>query len=138
MHFINGNAKMKNIFKPGDKKTYSKLVSESDTAKFETGTVHELYSTFALGRDAEWCTRLFVIDMKEYDEEGIGTFLEIQHLSAAPVGSEVNFTATIESISGNTVVCSFEAKVFSRLIATGRTGQKILKKVKLDQIINSL
>ena len=70
---------MVNSFKAGDKKYFTKVVSENDTATFDPGQVHPVYATFALGRDAEWACRLFVLDMKENDEEGIGTFLHIDH-----------------------------------------------------------
>jgi fluoroacetyl-CoA thioesterase len=65
---------MKNLFKIGDSKTFTKMVTTNDIAQFDEGTVHEVYGTFALGRDAEWSSRLFVLEMKEEDEEGIGTF----------------------------------------------------------------
>lgn len=126
------------LFKPGDQKSYSKTVESADTASFDSGQVHPVYATFALGRDAEWVCRLFVIDMKEVDEEGIGTFLQIKHNSPALVNETVLFEATLESIEGNSVICTFEARVGNRLIADGRTGQKILKKEKLERLFTSL
>ena len=68
---------MKHLFKPGDKKTHQVEVKSTDVAAFENGMVHPFYATFALGRDAEWSSRLFVLDMKEEDEEGIGTHFEL-------------------------------------------------------------
>jgi fluoroacetyl-CoA thioesterase len=129
---------MKIVFQKGDTKTFVHIVSNADTATFESGTVHELYSTFALGRDAEWCTRLFVLEMKDADEEGIGTFVNIQHLSPAFVGSEIIFTGTYEELNGNQLTCSFEAKAGDRIIAKGTTGQKILKKEKLDLLLSNI
>jgi predicted thioesterase len=127
-----------NNFKTGDKKQYVKVVAENDTATFDSGRVHPVYATFALGRDAEWVCRLFVLDMKEDDEEGIGTFLHVTHESPAKSGSKVIFEATLKAVEGNSVICSFEAKSGDRLIATGETGQKILKKEKLERIFNAL
>lgn len=127
---------MKVPFKPGDKKTFVKQVTAADTAVFETGAVHPVYATFALGRDAEWACRLFVLDMKEEDEEGIGTFLNITHHSPALVGQEVLFTAAYKELNGNQLICAFEATVNNRLIASGETGQKILKKGKIETIFN--
>jgi fluoroacetyl-CoA thioesterase len=124
---------MKNPFVPGDKKQYHRLVAEEDTAAFESGTVHAVYGTFALTRDAEWAGRLFVLDMKEEHEEGIGTFVEVQHIGPAFVGEEVVLEATLQSFAGNKVTCGFTAKVGERMVATGRTGQKILDKEKLKQ-----
>ena len=45
---------MKNPFKKGDQKVHKITVAESDMAAFESGVVHEVYSTFSLCRDAEW------------------------------------------------------------------------------------
>ena len=129
---------MKNIFKAGDTKTFTKKVTEEDTAKFQSGKVHNLYSTFALGRDVEWCTRLFVLDMKEEDEEGIGTFLQIEHISPAKLDSEIIISGVVDSINGNSLVCRFEARVGERLIAKGKTGQKVIKKNKLEKIFEML
>lgn len=127
---------MKAPFKPGDKKTFVKQVTTADTAAFESGAVHPVYATFALGRDAEWVCRLFVLDMKDGDEEGIGTFLYINHHSPALLGQEVLFTATYKDLTENQLICTFEANINGRLIASGETGQKILKKVKLETIFN--
>jgi predicted thioesterase len=129
---------MINPFQINDKKIFVKLVEPSDTAKFEVGEVHPVYATFALGRDAEWACRLFVLEIKETDEEGIGTFLNVQHISPALLNSTVIFEATLKSVEGNLIVCSFEAKVGERLIAKGETGQKILNKEKLENIFTNI
>lgn len=129
---------MQTCFIPGDTKTFIKLVEPNDIASFDSGTVHPVYATFALGRDAEWCCRLFVLDMKEDHEEGIGTLLSINHHSPALLGSEVKFIATLETINGNEVICSYEAYVGDRLIASGVQGQKIIIKTKLEKLFNSL
>lgn len=128
---------MKNPFNSGDKKQYIKVVSPDEKAEFETGTVHEVYSTFSLAKDAEWTTRQFVLEMKDEDEEGIGTFIEVNHHAPALIGSEVCFISYIEEVNGHEVVCSFEAKVGERLIASGRTGQKILKREKVIRLFEA-
>lgn len=129
---------MRDLFKPGDTKTFDQLVGHKDTATFDAGNVHPVLSTFALGRNAEWVCRLFVIDLKEDDEEGIGTFLEVEHKSPAFVGEMVNYTGIFEEQKGNAIICKFMAFVDDRLIASGRTGQKVLKKEKIKQIFNSI
>jgi predicted thioesterase len=125
---------MLHCFKPGDQKHFTRVVREEDCAAFDSGAVHPVYSTFALARDAEWCCRLFVLDMKEADEEGIGTMLTIQHHAPAKTGSIVAFTATIVQLQAHTIVCRYEAKVDNLVIATGEQGQKVLKKEKLQKL----
>jgi fluoroacetyl-CoA thioesterase len=129
---------MKDIFKKGDQKIYHHLINETDIAAFHGETVHPVYATFALARDMEWSGRLFVLEMLEDDEQGIGTFIEIDHKSPAFVSEEAQIEATIEAINAHEIICQVKVTVGLRLIATGRTGQKILKKEKLEQIFNKI
>jgi predicted thioesterase len=125
---------MKVIFKPGDKKKVTKKVAEQDLAAFHGEVLHPVYATFALARDFEWSSRLFFLEMKEDDEEGVGTYLQIDHHSPALINEEVTIIATVESISGNELICIIEARSGDRIIATGKTGQKMLKKEKLKKL----
>lgn len=129
---------MLNKFNIGDKKIFERVVRPEDTAAFESGEVHPVYATFALTRDAEWSSRLFVLEMKELHEEGIGTFVNIKHVSPAFIGNTVLFEAVIDELEGNAVNCTITASVNGRVIAEGRTGQKILTKEKIDRLFNSL
>jgi fluoroacetyl-CoA thioesterase len=122
---------MKNLFKIGDTLQYRKVIATTDVAAFHGEMVHPVYATFALARDAEWTSRQFVLQMRDADEEGIGTELSIRHKGPAFEGEEIVFTATVRLLLGNELVCTYEAKVGSRLIATGETGQKILKRDKI-------
>lgn len=128
---------MKAVFKPGDQKEFRKKVTSLDVAAFGNEIVHSVYATFSLARDAEWATRQFVLEMKEDDEEGIGTFLSIEHKNPAFVGDEIIFTAWVDHIEGNELICFYEAKVGSRLVALGRTGQKILRRSKLKVVFDA-
>lgn len=129
---------MKQAFAIGDKKEFRHVVTEADKAEFESGEVHAVYSTFALSRDAEWAGRLFVLEMKEDDEEGIGTGLTVTHHSPALVGQEVLFTATLTEVNRNEVVVDYTASIGDRMVASGKTWQKILKKEKIDRLFNTL
>jgi predicted thioesterase len=129
---------MKNIFEVGNQLTLVHVVDQADLATFETGNVHPFYSTFALGRDAEWVCRQFVLQMKETDEEGIGTFLNIRHKSPAMLGDTVEFIATVSVLEGHQIDCTFVAKVGDRIVAEGEQGQKILKKEKLERLVNQI
>lgn len=124
---------MKIPFAIGDKKIYRKRVTEDDQATFHGHTLHAVCSTFALARDMEWSSRLFFIDMKEDDEEGVGTHLTVEHLAPAFVGDELVIEATIEKLERNELICTIVVSAGDRVIAKGKTGQKMLKKDKLKK-----
>ncbi|MBL7846091.1 MAG: hypothetical protein JNL40_01390 [Cyclobacteriaceae bacterium] len=126
---------MKRIYEKGDQKIYRKTIAQEDLAAFHGSVLHAVYATFALARDFEWSSRLFFIDMKEDDEEGVGTFLQIYHRSLAFAGEEVVITATVDKIEGNELLCHIEARVGDRLIADGVTGQRMLKKERLNALL---
>ncbi len=130
---------MKLVYKQGDQLQYSRIVKQNDIAAFESGTVHHVYSTFALTRDAEWSGRQFVLNMKEAHEEGIGTMITVAHKSPAFIGQEVNFIAQFEEITEKgEIITSFEAFVGERLIASGKQGQRILPVLTLEALFQSL
>jgi len=125
---------MKTIFQPGDQRKFSRVITVEDQASFHGKLVHPVCSTFALARDMEWSSRLFFIEMMGDDEEGVGTHLQIDHVSPAFVGEELQIVATVERIERNELICAIEVRVNERLIARGRTGQKMLKKERLRSL----
>ena len=126
---------MKSVYKINDKKWHVKLVGADDLASFDAGMVHPFCATFVLAREMEWSSRLFVLDMLDDNEEGIGTKLEINHLSPAIEGEELMIEAVIVELDKNEIICSITVSVGKRIIARGITGQKILKKTKLASLI---
>lgn len=129
---------MKTVFKAGDTKLHRVVVKESNVAAFGGEEVHPVCATFVLAREIEYASRLFVLEIKEVDEEGIGTLLEIEHISAAFPGEELLVEARVEQLLENKLLCSVRVQVGERLVARGKTGQKIMKKVKLDKIFENL
>ena len=129
---------VKNPHAIGTVKIFETTVTTNKLAEFDAGLVHPVYSTFALGKDAEWACRLFVLEMKEAGEEGIGSYLSIQHLYPAPLGSKVRIEATLQEVTGNRIRCSFIAFANGHKIAEGKQEQRIIGKSKFDDLIKSI
>ncbi|GAB1445595.1 hypothetical protein MASR2M41_13070 [Flammeovirgaceae bacterium] len=127
---------MRNLPKIGDARVYRKKVEEADVAAFHGEVLHSVYATFAMARDMEWSSRLFFIEMKEEDEEGVGTHLSIDHLSPAFIGEQLEVIATVAQLNGNELICNIEVKTKNRLVARGKTGQRMLKKEKLNRLFS--
>lgn len=128
---------MQNPFKPGDVKVYHKRVTKTDFAQFESGLVHPVCSTFSLAQAMEWASRLFVLEMKDPDEEGIGTMLHIDHVGPALEGDHLQIEATFQELKSNALTCSILVKAGDKTIATGQTGQKILKSEKIQRLLTN-
>jgi predicted thioesterase len=129
---------MESRLRIGDKRTFVCQVSPNDVAAFDSGVVHPVCSTFSLAKNIEWASRLFVIDIKNEDEEGIGTMLHIEHFSPALVGHKITYDAVVTSFEKNELLCDVSVTINNRVIAKAKTGQKILKKDKINQIFSSL
>ena len=129
---------MQNKFKPGDSKVMEVEVKEEDLASFGGEVVHKVCSTFALARNIEWATRQYVLEMRDEDEEGIGTFISIDHKSPALEGELLTIMSSVEKFEDNELICAYQARVGDRVIAEGKTGQKILKKDRIEKIFSSL
>nr|WP_262383987.1 hypothetical protein [Hymenobacter lutimineralis] len=70
--------------------------------------------------------------MLEEGEEGIGTSLTVEHCAPAFEGETVEFRAIFEQLNGAELLCRVEARVGERLVATGRTGQRIVDRARLQ------
>lgn len=129
---------MREVFQKGDQQHHKFQINEKDVAHFLQQAVHNVCATFTLAREIEWASRLFVLEMLEEGEEGIGTHLNIQHLSPALVAEEVEIESEYVGIIEREIICNYVARVGDRVVAKGTTGQKILQKEKLAQIFDKL
>ena len=115
----------------GDVLTTTFRVEEHDLAAFHGEPVHEVCSTFALGREAEWACRQFVLAMREEHEEGIGCGLRVDHLAPAFAGQQVVVAATLVGLEGSLLTCTWEAKVDERVIAKGLCEQRLWPRTRI-------
>jgi len=114
------------------------IVSEEMVAAFQGKTVHPVLATFALGQQVEWATRQFILDLLQEDEEGVGTHLTLDHQAPAFVEEVVIIESRVDTFTGNELICTFVAAVGERIIARGKTGQKIFPKSVIEEKFNSL
>jgi fluoroacetyl-CoA thioesterase len=136
---------MVNPFQPGDQVSFTTTVTEDKLARFPEATdhyagglIHPVYSTFALARDAEWCGHLFILQMREPHEQGVGSALTVEHLAPALPGSEVVHTTTLVSVEGRRVRSTFEVHCGARLIARGTQEQVIVDRAELARRLQLL
>ena len=117
-----------------DHAEFRSVVKDADLAAFNGVVVHAVCSTFALARDFEWTSRQILLKILKPDEEGVGTVVHVDHVAPAFLGEEITFNATLIHWDHHDMTCLVEATVGKRVIATGITGQKLLKKKKLAKL----
>ena len=129
---------MKHRLTIGEKRSFIHKVKKEDIAAFDAETVHQVCSTFSLAKYIEWVSRLFIIDIKNEDEEGIGIMIQIDHKSPALINQELVFEASVKSINNMELICEVAVTSNQRIIAVAKTGQKLMKKDRIKEIFSSL
>lgn len=108
----------------GMKGEVSTLVEREDTAR-EVGSGSLLvYATPCMVALMEGAACEAIEDAMDDTKTTVGTELNIQHLSATPVGLEVRAEATVTAVDGK--VITFEVKAFDE---AGEIGKGIHKRV---------
>ena len=72
----------------------------------------------------------------EEDEEGIGSFLSIDHCAPAAVGKTVLVEATVTEVDDTSVVCSISATIGLLTCATGKQIQRVLPSASISALID--
>ncbi len=115
--------------------TISFKVEECMQPVFEGKIIHRVCSTWDLAHQFELAARKVLVPHLEKDEEGIGSRVSIDHCSPALLGSIVVVTATVIKTGETEVVCSIEAKVGARLVATGEQIQRVFPVKTIERIL---
>jgi predicted thioesterase len=129
---------MKSGFVPGIVRELSILVTAEMCPAFDGVIVHRVYSTWSAAHHFEIAARKVLVDFLEPHEEGIGSFLSIEHLAPCPVGRTVRVRAELVDVTEDhhpRVVCEVAAYNGARLLATGKQVQVVMNKEHLERYI---
>lgn len=129
---------MKAGFVPGIVRELSVVVTEDMCPAFDGVVVHRVYSTWSAAHHFELAARKVLVDFLEPHEEGIGSFLSVDHLAPCPVGRTVRIEAKLVEVTADhhpRVVCEVWAYDGERLLARGRQVQVVMSKEHLRRYI---
>jgi len=127
---------MKAGFSPGIVQEVTKVVTEDMCPAFDGDIVHHVYSTWSMVHHMELAARKVLVDYLDDDEEGIGAHVAVDHKSPAPVGTTVTIRAELINVRRNSVLCRVTAWDGDRLLGEGEQLQIVLKKKRLQSLIN--
>ncbi|MFQ5430291.1 MAG: thioesterase family protein [Phycisphaerae bacterium] len=111
-------------------------VTEAMCPAFEGEVVHRVCATWTLVHYMEVAGRKILVQYLEPGEEGVGSHVSCDHRAPAPVGREVRMVATVTAATARELACGVEAFVENRLIATGKTVQRILPRELLSRLLH--
>nr|MBC8421754.1 hypothetical protein [bacterium] len=103
--------------------------------EFKGTMIHPCCSTWDMVPQFEIAARKTLEPHLLEDEQGIGSFISIDHCSPAPVGKTVSVQATIASLNDSSVVCEITATIGEVICATGKQVQRVLPRSVIHSLI---
>jgi len=123
--------------KVGLKATTETVVTKNNTAiSMKSGDV-EVFATPAMVALMEEAAVACVSSALPKDQTSVGTYLEVKHLAATPVGMKVKAEATLEQIDGKRLVFSVVAFDEKDKIGEGKHKRFIVSRSKFLEKVAS-
>lgn len=113
-------------------------VTEEMCPAFDDVVVHCVCSTWTIVQYMEVAGRKVLAPHLEPNEEGVGSHVSCDHLGPAPVGSDVKVIATASRVADRELVCDTAAFCGEKMIAMGKTVQRIFPKDVLKRILKEM
>ena len=121
---------------PGVQADVSFTVSEDMRPIFDGVAVHDVCSTWSLVHYMELAGRKVLLEYLESHEEGVGSRVECDHGGPARLGRTVQVVATVASATDRELVCDVVATCGERVVATGKTWQRVFPREALKRILD--
>jgi fluoroacetyl-CoA thioesterase len=126
---------METSLQVGNTATHTFLVTQEMQPIFEAKIIHPVCSTWDMAHQFEVVARKTLEPHLSKGEQGIGSFLSIEHRSPAPLGEQVHIEAIVTECDPSTLMCSITARIGSRVCATGKQIQRILPSSTINELI---
>ena len=126
---------MESTLKVGNTTTHTFLVTKEMQPRFADVIIHPVCSTWDMAHQFEIVARKSLEPHLSEGEEGIGSFLSIEHRSPAPIGENVHLEAVVTECYVSSLVCTITARIGSRVCASGKQIQRILPSTTIHELI---
>ncbi len=120
---------------PGVQREVSFVVREDMCPAFDGVVVHRVCATWTLVHYMEVAGRLVLVDFLEPHEEGVGSHASCDHMGPARVSATVRVIATATDATDRELVCDVAAFCGEKMIAVGRTVQKVFPREVLRRLL---
>ena len=116
---------MKESLKAGLTTTAHITVDEPRTISFMGDDVR-VYATPKLLYDVEMTCRDLLLEHIDDGQDSVGTYIDVSHLAATPLGMWVELSVTVESVDGRAVNLEFNARDAVEQICHGKHSRFIV------------
>ena len=128
---------MKATLQVGNVAEISFVVTTQMQPHFGDEPIHPVCSTWDMAHQFEIVARQTLESHLEENEQGIGSFLSIDHCAPALVGKTVSVKATVTELDESSVVCMITATVGTLICATGKQVQRVLPCSTISTLIEN-
>ena len=125
------------MLETGIKGSAKTMVTEENTASAMGSGSLEVFATPAMVALMEECSWKVVLPYLEEGQGTVGTGLEIQHLSATPLGMEVTCQSTLTEVDGRKLTFEVEAYDAAGLIGKGTHQRFIVDNARFQAKANA-
>ncbi len=125
------------MLETGIKGSAKTMVTEENTASAMGSGSLEVFATPAMVALMEECSWKLVLPYLEEGQSTVGTGLEIQHLSATPLGMEVTCQSTLTEVDGRKLTFEVEAYDAAGLIGKGTHQRFIVDNARFQAKANA-
>ena len=126
---------MKDTLTDGIETTDRYYVDIDRTISF-MGEEFRVYATPSLVRDMEYTCRNSLLEHLDENEDSVGTFVNIEHLAATPLGMWVEITVKLSEVDGRRVTFEMTARdAVDDVIGRGSHGRFVVDKAKTAERI---
>lgn len=126
---------MRSGLEPGSQSEITFTVTADMCPAFDGEIVHQVCSTWSIVHYMELAGRKVLLPYLEAHEEGVGSHVSCDHLGPAPVDTSVRVIATAARVSERELVCDCVAFRGEKLIASGKTVQRVFPRTVLERIL---
>ncbi len=120
---------------PGMTRTQSFTVEENHTAAHIGSGDIQVLSTPMMIAFMENTALHLLAEHLEAGYSSVGTHVDVRHLAPTPLGSQVQVTATVQTVDGSKITLSVEAREGDKLVGTGTHRRAVINTARFLESI---
>lgn len=124
---------MKEGLEIGDSTSFTVEVTKDMFAQFEGEVVHPAYSTVSMVYHMEWISRQLLVPYLEEHEEGMGSAVNVKHISPSGLGTTIEVKAIVTSVKKKELITEVELRNEYGLIGKGEVKQTVLPEKIIEE-----